>query len=92
VATVELLGDGQADHGVAEELEAFVVAGRFAGMLVQPRGVRQGLGDELAIPDREVQALDEGVDPIHGADGFREPWIRIGRVGRGRPQDCRSSM
>ena len=36
MARVEGLGDGEVDHGVAEELEPLVVAGRGVGVLVEP--------------------------------------------------------
>jgi hypothetical protein len=38
----EAVADDQIEHGVAEELEALVVAAGGVGVLVQPRGVAQG--------------------------------------------------
>ena len=57
VEQVERLGDDDAEHGVAEELEALV--GRQPAVLVGVRAVRQGaveqLGVEVRIPERTTQ-------------------------------------
>jgi hypothetical protein len=43
---VERLGDHEADHGIAEELEALVVADRIVRMLVLPRAVDERAGQQ----------------------------------------------
>jgi hypothetical protein len=59
MADVEGLGDDQADHGVAEELEALVVTGGLVGMLVEPRAVDEGAGEERRVAERQPEPLGE---------------------------------
>ena len=49
VAPVQGLGDGEADDGVAEELEPLVVPGRGVRVLVQPAAVDERLGQQVAV-------------------------------------------
>ena len=69
VAPVEGLGDGEADDGVAQELEALVVTGRGVGMLVQPAAVDERLGQQVAVVDGKPEALRQGVGRVHRAPG-----------------------
>ena len=69
VAPVQGLGHGEADDGVAEELEALVVPGRGVGVLVQPAAVDQRLDEQVAIADGKPEALRQGVGRVHPAPG-----------------------
>jgi len=77
VSLEQRLGDREAHDGVAEELEAFVVAGAFAGVLMEPRRVRQGLGEQLSIPDRKAEALGEDVGAIHDPELARGAGLEL---------------
>jgi hypothetical protein len=59
VATVERLGDHEADYGVAEELEALVVAGGLVRVLVLPRAVDERAGQERRVAKPEPEPLSE---------------------------------
>ena len=69
MALVERLGHGQAHDGVAEELEALVVARRGVGVLVQPAAVDERLPEQVAIADGKPEALRQGVGRVHRAPG-----------------------
>jgi hypothetical protein len=73
VEQVERLGDDDAEHGVAEELEALV--GREAAMLVGVRAVRQRaveqLGVEVRIPKRTPQVVVDADGRMPGS-GVRD--------------------
>jgi hypothetical protein len=56
---VERLGDHEADHGVAEELEALVVADRIVRMLVLPRAVDERAGQQRRVAEPEAEPLSE---------------------------------
>jgi hypothetical protein len=56
---MERLGDDEADDGVAEELEALVVADGRVRMLVEPRSVDEGAREQDRVAEREPQALGE---------------------------------
>ena len=71
MAGVQGLGDGEVDDGVTEELEPFVVPGGLAGVLVEPGGVGQRLGQEAPIPYREAELLGQEVGPVHDPGGCR---------------------
>ena len=68
MARVERLGDGQVDDGVAEELEALVVAGGGVGVLVLPAGVDERLLEQVEVADREPEPRREGLGGTH------DPW------------------
>jgi hypothetical protein len=59
MAVVEDLGDHEADDGVAQELEALVVADGLAGMFVEPRAVDEGAGEERRVAEGEPEPLGE---------------------------------
>lgn len=59
VACVQRLGDDEADDGVAEELEALVVAGGLVRMLVQPRSVDEGARKQRGVVEGEPEPLGE---------------------------------
>jgi hypothetical protein len=59
MAAVELLADRQADDGVAEELEAFVLPGRPFRVLVQPGAMDEGALEERWVAERELETLRE---------------------------------
>jgi hypothetical protein len=59
MSVVQRLGDDEAYHGVAEELEALIVADRIVGMLVLPRAVDEGAGQERRIAEPEPEPLSE---------------------------------
>ena len=69
VAPVQGLGDGEADDGVAEELEPLVVTGRGVRVLVQPAAVDERLGQQVAVVDGKPEALRQGVGRVHRAPG-----------------------
>ena len=71
VADIEGLGDGEVDHGIAKEFEPFVVPGGLAGVLVEPGGVRQRLGEQAPVPNGEPELPGELVSPVHDPG-----WIR----------------
>ena len=50
--------------------------GGLAGVLVQPGGVGQRLGQEAPIPDRQAELLGEEVRPVHDPDRARGPGVR----------------
>jgi hypothetical protein len=54
---VERLGDHQAHDGVAEELEALVVAARLVRVLVLPRAVDEGARQERGVAKLEPEPL-----------------------------------
>jgi hypothetical protein len=56
---VELLRDDQADDGVAEELEALVVAARRVRVLVEPRAVNEGAGKQGRVAKGEPEPFSE---------------------------------
>ena len=56
---VEGLRDHQAHHGIAEELEALVVADRILGVLVLPRAVDERAGQERRVAEPEPEPLSE---------------------------------
>jgi hypothetical protein len=56
---VQGLRDHEADHRVAEELEALVVAERLVGVLVKPRAVDERARQERGVAEREAQARGE---------------------------------
>ena len=58
---VQRLGDGQVDHGVTEELEAFVVAGRGVTVLVVPAGVDERLLEQVEVADRKAEPSPRGL-------------------------------
>jgi hypothetical protein len=59
MADVEGLRDHEADHRVAEELEALVVAGGLVGVLVEPRAVDEGAGEEGRVAEGQPEPLLE---------------------------------
>ena len=63
----QAVGDRQVDDGIAEELEPFVVAGRVVGVLVQPAGVDERLGDEVRVADGETEPVRQGGGGSHGS-------------------------
>jgi len=65
VAGVQRLGHREVDHGIAEELEPLVVPGRLAGMLMEPGGVGQRLGQQAPVSNGETELLGEEVGPTH---------------------------
>ena len=69
---VQRFGDGQVDHGVTEEFEAFVVAGRGVTVFVMPAGVDQCLLEQVEVADREADPSRERLggthDPVGPAD------------------------
>ena len=67
MARVERLGDGQVDDGVAEELEALVVAARRVAVLVEPAGVDERLLEQVQVADREAEPRREGLGGAHDA-------------------------
>ena len=69
VAAVQRLGDGEADDGVAEELETLVVTRRGVGVLVQPAAVNERLGQQVAIVDGESEALRQCIGRVHRTPG-----------------------
>ena len=71
IAGVQGIGDGEVHDGVAQELESFVVALGLTGVLVQPGGVGQRLGQETPIPDRQAELLGEEVRPVHDPECAR---------------------
>jgi predicted TIM-barrel fold metal-dependent hydrolase len=56
---VQSLRDHEADHRVAEELEALVVTERLVGVLVEPRAVDERAREKRGVAEREAQALGE---------------------------------
>jgi hypothetical protein len=75
MAGEQLVGDGQADDRVAEELEAFVVSARDVGVLVMPARMDERLFEEIEVADRESDPRREGVGWTHqpgGPAGARE--------------------
>jgi hypothetical protein len=82
---VESLRDHQADDGVAEELEALVMAARLVGVLVEPRAVDEGAREEVRVSERQPESL--------GELGSRARRARcLPRQGPGRGQLACSSM
>jgi hypothetical protein len=61
-------------------------------MLVHPGRVGQGLGDQGAIANRELESRDEVIDPIHDPGGGWRPGDRGAGAAGIRPQVVRSSM
>jgi hypothetical protein len=59
MAAVQGLRDHEADHRVAEELEALVVTEGLIGVLVEPRAVDERALEECGVAEREAQALGE---------------------------------
>jgi len=56
---MERLGDDEADDGVAEELEALVMAGGLVGMLVEPGPVDEGAREQRGVIEGEPEPLGE---------------------------------
>jgi hypothetical protein len=56
---MERLGDHEADDGVAEELEALVVAGGLVRMLVEPGPVDERAREQRRIVEGEPEPLGE---------------------------------
>ena len=56
---MERLGDHEIHHGVAEELEALVMAARLVGVLVEPRAVDEGAREEVRVAERQPESLGE---------------------------------
>jgi hypothetical protein len=54
---VEGLGDHEVHHGVAEKLEALVVADRIIRVLVLPRAVDERAGQERKVAKLEPEPL-----------------------------------
>ena len=67
------------------------MADRGTGVFMEPRRMREGLRDEIAVPDRQSQASDEGIDPV-SARGWTPVWWLGAGGGRANPQEDRSSM
>ena len=92
---VQRLGDGQVDHGVTEELEAFVVAGRGVAVLVMPAGVDERLLEQVEVADREADPSREGLggthDPVGPADARASARRSARRCSRRHPGRCGSS-
>ena len=78
MADIEGLRDGQVDHAVAEELEAFVVADRRVAMLVVPARVDEGLLQQVEVADREPDPRREGLAGTHGDVVRSAPSERLG--------------
>jgi hypothetical protein len=57
VAAVERLGDHEIHHGVAEELQAFVVPAVVVGVLVLPRPVNERARQERGVAEPEPEPL-----------------------------------
>ena len=68
VAVVQEAADGQADDGVAVELEALVVASDDAGILVEVRAVDECLTDQLRVTKNDAEPLAQlvGERSFHG--------------------------
>src|SRR5207237_5024633 len=65
-------GDGEADDGVAEELQPLVVSARGLRMLVEVAAVDERLLEQVEVANREPEALREGGRPAHrDPDGRR---------------------
>jgi hypothetical protein len=56
---VKRLGDHEAHDGVAEELEALVLADRVVRMLVLPRAMDESAGQEGWVAEPEPEPLSE---------------------------------
>ena len=82
---------GEVDDGIAEELEAFVVAGGLVGVLVQPARVGERLGQEADVADGEPELLRESLPGSHGDRGRARPRRSARRCIRRRPGRSGSS-
>ena len=91
VAPVQRLGDGEADDGVAQELEPLVVAGRGVGMLVQPAAVDERLGQQVAVAGREARGAPPGRRPGASRPRSRRSRTSARRCSRRRPGRSGSS-
>ena len=72
-AVVERLGDDEADDGVAEELEALVVADRVVRVLVLPRAVDERAGQERRVAKPEPEPLSGLGRVTRRASGLPRP-------------------
>ena len=91
VAPVERLGDGQADDGVPEELQALVVAPGGIRVLVEPAAVDEGLLEQVPVADRQAQSLRSAPRPGASARPVGSVRRRARRCSRRRPGRCGSS-
>jgi hypothetical protein len=55
--TLVVLGDDEADNGVAEELEALVVAACLVRVLMEPGSVDEGAGQQRRVAEGEPESL-----------------------------------
>jgi hypothetical protein len=67
VGREQSLREREVDDGVAEELEALIVASGRVRMFVQPAGVDEGLLDKVGIADGEAQPVRKSGRGSHGS-------------------------
>ena len=94
MARVQRLGDGEVHDGVTEELEAFVVAARGVGVLVQPAGVDESLLEQVQVADAEARSAPRRPRRDARAVSDRRPSgprRSARRCSRRRPGRCGSS-
>jgi hypothetical protein len=65
---IQRLSDRQTDHGIAEELETFVVAGRGIAVLVVPARMDECLLKQPKVADRQSDPRGEGLGRTHAVE------------------------